>query len=365
MRFAFRHELENLQPYPPGKPVEEVQRNYGLTEIVKLASNENPYGPSPLAVKAMQDELANLHYYPESGCYYLRNKLAEHHGVEADRLIFGNGSDEVVALLTMAFLSVGTNIVCSQHTFIRYEMGAMSMGAATRHVPLKDWHHDVDGLLAAIDAETRFVFIGNPDNPVGTALNANETRRLLENVPPNVLVVLDEAYYEFAKDDEDYPDSVSWLADFPNLVISRTFSKAYGLAGIRLGYALGHPDVWNALDRVRPPFNVNRLAQVGAMAALDDADHLRRTIDGNRAEKLRLYEGLKGLGLEFVESRTNFVLVNMKRPALPLYESLLQRGVIVRPMGIYQLPQHLRVSVGLPHENDAFIAALAQVLQNQ
>lgn len=364
MLFPFREELADLQPYPPGKPIEEVQREHGLTEVVKLASNENPYGPSPLAVEAIAGQLKDLHLYPESGCYYLRNKLAGRLGVAPENLIFGNGSDEIVALLAMAFLDNTHNIVCSERTFIRYEMGATSMGATTRHVPMRDWKHDVDALAAAVDNSTRFLFLANPDNPVGSAVPAVDVRRLLETVPSSIIVVLDEAYYEYARAWDEYPDSVQWLTEFPNLVITRTFSKAYGLAGIRVGYAMGNPEIWNAVDRVRPPFNVNRLAQEAAMAAMDDHGHLARTVDGNAEGLAFFYNAFQGLGLEYVQSYANFVLVNMKRPALPVYESLLRHGVIVRPMGIYKLPEHLRISVGLQRENEIFIDALTDVLKS-
>lgn len=364
MLFPFRPELENLQPYPPGKPIEEVEREYGITNIVKLASNENPYGPSPRATEAIAQELAQLHLYPESGCFYLRKELAAHLGVEEPYLFFGNGSDEIVALMTMAFLDETSNVVCSERTFIRYEMGATSMGSRTKHVPMKDWHHDVDGLFAAVDTDTRFVFVANPENPVGSAVSGAEICRLLEGVPANVMVVLDEAYYEFARDWADYPDSVAMLREFPNLVILRTFSKAYGIAGIRLGYAMANPEVWSVVDRVRPPFNVNRLAQAGALAAIKDVEHLRKTVEGNAAGRQYLYESFDGLGLEYVPSHANFVLVNMKRPAIPVYESLLRHGVIVRPMGFYQLPEHLRVSVGLEQENRSFVDALIRVLKS-
>lgn len=363
MLFPFRNELADLQPYPPGKPIEEVQREHGLTEVVKLASNENPYGPSPKAVEAAASELKNLHLYPESGCYYLRNKLAAQLGVSADNLIFGNGSDEIVALMAMAYLDPDSNVVCSERTFIRYEMGATIMGATTKHVPMQDWRHDVDALADAVDGNTRFIFLANPDNPIGSAVGSAEVRRLLEKIPPSVIVVLDEAYYEYARAWDEYPDSIKWLSDFPNLVITRTFSKAYGLAGIRVGYAVGQPDIWNVVDRVRPPFNVNRLAQEAAIAALDDHAHLEKTVSGNAAGLRYFYEAFDALGLEYVKSYANFVLVNMKRPALPVYESLLRRGVIVRPMGMYNLPEHLRISVGLPGENKIFVDALTNVLQ--
>jgi histidinol-phosphate aminotransferase len=363
MHFPFRHALEALQPYPPGKPVEEVQREFGLTDIVKLASNENPYGPSPLALEAIAREASELHLYPESGAHYLRHKLAERLHVKPEYLLFGNGSDEVVAMLAMAYLEPGTNIVCSDLSFIRYEMGATSMGADTKHVRMKGWRHDIQGLVAAIDEQTRFLFVGNPDNPVGSAITADELEQLLAGVPSRVMVALDEAYFEYASSWPDYPDSIKLLQRYPNLVVLRTFSKAYGLAGLRIGYGIAHPDIWDAVERIRPPFNANRMAQAAAIAALDDADHLRRTRDGN-AEGLRyLYTQLDALGLEYVPSYANFVLIDLKRPAMPVYEQLLRRGVIVRPMGMYKLPNHLRVSVGLSRENEIFVAALGEVLQ--
>jgi len=364
MHFQHRPQLASLKPYPPGKPIEEVQREQGISEVTKLASNENPYGPSPLALNALADHLHELHLYPESGCYYLRRKLAEKLQVAPETLFFGNGSDEIVALMTTAFLDDKTSIVCSEHTFVRYEMGAAAMGAEIRHVPLRNWCHDVDGLLAALDDTTRMVFIANPENPVGAAIPASEVRRLVENLPSNVIFVLDEAYYEFARGWDEYPDSISWLGDFPNLVITRTFSKAYGLAGLRVGYALGNPEIWNIVDRIRPPFNVSRMAQEGALAALDDTAHLERTVSGNRAGLQYFYTEFEKLGLEYVPSHANFVLVDMKRPAPAVYESLLRHGIIVRPMGIYNLPQHLRISVGLPRENEILVAALTQVLHS-
>lgn len=363
MKIHFRKALEALQPYPPGKPIESVQREYGLSYVAKLASNENPYGPSPKALEAIAKEAPLLHLYPESNCYYLREKLAKIHGVEDEHLFFGNGSDEIVALLTMTILEDTDNIVCSEHSFIRYEMGATSMGSKTKHVPLKDWQHDVDALIAAIDDNTRCVFVANPENPIGSAISHTEIEKLLLAVPQDVLVILDEAYYEFAKDWADYPKSLELYKKHPNLVILRTFSKAYGLAGLRLGFAIGSPELWSAIDRIRPPFNVNRLAQAACLAALDDTDHLNRTIKGNSEGREYLYTELKRLNIEFVPSYTNFILMNMKRPALPVYEYLLRRGAIIRPMGIYKLPNHLRVSVGLTEENKFFIETLSQALQ--
>lgn len=364
MQFPYRKALQSLQPYPPGKPVEEVQREFGLNDIIKLASNENPYGPSPKALEAIAAEARDLHLYPESGAHYLRQKLAERLEVPADHLLFGNGSDEVVAMLAMAYLEPGTNIVCSDLAFIRYEMGATSMGAETKHVPMKDWRHDVDGLASAVDENTRFLFLANPDNPVGSAVTAAEIDRLVEKVPPHTMIVFDEAYYEYARDWADYPDSVRLQRSHPNIIVLRTFSKAYGLAGLRIGYGIAAPEIWDAVDRIRAPFNVNRMAQGAAIAALDDSEHLRRTIEGNAAGREYLYRELEKLDIPYVPSMANFILMDLKRPALPVYESLLRRGVIVRPMAMYRLPNHLRVSVGLPRENEIYIESLRTVLQD-
>jgi histidinol-phosphate aminotransferase len=365
MTHPFRKALQGLAPYPPGKPVEEVQREFGLKSVVKLASNENPIGPSPLALKAIVEEVGQLNVYPESGCHYLRQKLAARLNVPPEWLLFGNGSDEVVALLAMAFLEPGDNIVCSDLAFIRYEMGATSMGADTIHVPVKNWRHDVDGFLKAVNDKTQFVFFANPDNPVGTSITAADVERLLNNIPSSVMVVIDEAYYEFACEKPDYPRSLDYLREKNNVIVLRTFSKAYGLAGLRLGYGVARPWVWDAVDRVRPPFNVNRLAQAGAMAAMDDTEHLRKTIETNDTGKAYLYAELATMGIEYIPTDANFILMNLSRPAGPVFDALLRLGVITRPMGMYKLPDFLRVSIGLPHENEVFCDSLRRVLSSR
>lgn len=361
MRFLYREELQPLVPYPPGMPIEEVQRQYGLTEVVKLASNENPCGPSPRAVEALKAEAPELHRYPESACYYLRSELAGRLGVPPEHLIFGAGSDEIVALMALAYLRPGDNIVTSDHAFIRYEMGATMMGAATRKVQRKDWRADVDALLAAVDSSTRFVFIANPDNPLGTGISAAEVERLLNGLPASVVLVLDEAYFEYACDTPDYPNSMGLAQRFPNLVVTRTFSKAYGLAGLRIGYAIAQPDFWDPVERVRPPFNVSRAAQAAALAALSDTEHLRKSRETNRQGMAVLQEKLAAMGLDTVPSAGNFLLVEFGAAAPQVFDALLRRGVIVRPVGIYQLPNHLRISIGLPGENQVFVRALEQV----
>ena len=362
MTIPFRSALKALAPYPPGKPAAELQRELGLPRIVKLASNENPWGPSPKALAALQAALPELNLYPESGCHVLRYTLSTRLGVPADHLLFGNGSDEIVGLLAAAFLEPGDNIVVSRPSFIKYEMGGQMMGAEIRRVPMVDWKHDCAGLAAAADGRTKFIFVANPDNPVGSAVAAGEIDTLLAGAPKTSLVVLDEAYYEFAAAWADYPDGMALAKAHDNVVVMRTFSKAYGLAGLRVGYAVARPWVWDAVDRIRPTFNVNSLAQVAAAAALDDADHLTRTVDGTESGRAALDAALRGRGFEPVPSLANFLLVDFRRPAMALYEALLREGVIVRPMGMYGLSSHLRISVGLPEENDFFLAALDKVL---
>lgn len=356
----FRSALENLAPYPPGKPIEEVQREYGLADIVKLASNENPLGPSPLAVKAARKELAEAHLYPESACHYLRQKLSQRLAIAPESLMFGNGSDEIVAMLALAYLEPEMNIVCSDLAFVRYSMGATMMGAETRFVPMRDWKHDPDAMIAAVDDSTRFVFFDNPNNPVGTGITQTQVEHLLSSVSPDVLVVIDEAYYEFARGEKNYPDSLALQQRFPNLIILRTFSKAFGLAGLRVGYGIAAPEIWGPVDCVRPPFNVNRIAQAAAVAALDDERHVARTVRNNTRGRKYLYREFKRLGFDYVPTQANFIIFDARVHCGELYEKLLRRGVIVRPMAMYNLPTHLRVSIGRPQENEKFIDALSR-----
>jgi histidinol-phosphate aminotransferase len=360
---AHRDALDSLTPYPPGKPTEEVQRELGLSTVVKLASNENPYGPSPLAVEAFRAAAVDLHIYPEGGCHYLRQGLAEFLGVDPADLFFGNGSDEILALVTQALLEPGTSIVCTDWSFVRYRMGAQAMGAEVRLIPVKNWLPDFKAMAAAIDESTRIVFVGSPDNPTGCGPSHAALAEFAASLPESVLLVIDEAYYEFACHHPDYPRSLEIRAIHPATTIMRTFSKAYGLAGLRVGYSVGPASLWNLVDRIRPPFNVNRPAQAAALAALKDTAHVRKTVDGTLVGLRALEDLCRDLKLEFVPSQANFLLIDTHRDAASLYGQLLSRGVIVRPMAMYGPKTFLRVSIGLPEENLALAKALREVIE--
>lgn len=354
--------IRAIAPYVPGKPSSELAREMGLDErdIVKLASNENPLGPGPAAVAAMQAAILDIARYPDGNGFEMKRALSAHYGVDTARLVLGNGSNDVLELAGRTFLSPGTSGVYSQHAFAVYPLTVQAQGATHIQVPARDFGHDLDAMLAAIRDDTRVVFVANPNNPTGTFLPGSELQRFLALVPRRVIVVLDEAYTEFLPDADRY-DSLSWLDAHPNLVVSRTFSKAFGLAGMRVGFAVGHPDVADLMNRVRQPFNVNSVAQAGAIAALGDADYLARSRKLNAEGMAQIVDGVTRLGLRHIPSRGNFVCVHVGA-AGQVYGELLRRGVIVRPVGGYGMPEWLRVSIGLPTENERFLTALADVL---
>lgn len=351
-----------IAPYQPGKPISELARELGLAEadIVKLASNENPLGPSPLALAAAQDALHDMALYPDGAGFALKAKLSEKFGVAANQIVLSNGSNDVLDMAARAFLSPGTSSVHSEHAFAVYPIATQTVGAQSIVVPARDYGHDLAAMRAAIRDDTRVLWIANPNNPTGTFLPWAEIEAFLETVPPHVLVVLDEAYGEYLPPAERC-DTAAWLTRFPNLLISRTFSKAYGLAGLRVGYGLGHPEVIDLLNRVRHPFNVNLPALAAAEAALDDAEFLARSYALNSAGMAQLVAGLAGLGIETVPSKGNFLLAKVG-DAARINTELLKRGVIVRPVANYGLPEFLRVSVGLAGQNARFLDALSVVL---
>jgi histidinol-phosphate aminotransferase len=344
--------VRGLEPYVPGKPVEELEREYGVRGALKLASNENPIGPSPRAVAAMAGVLADSAFYPDGSGYSLRHALAARHGVAAGQITLGNGSNDVLVMLAEAFLTPRTEAVHSEYAFLVYDLAIRGTGATARVAPAlppgvesQPYGHDLGAMRALIGPRTRLVFIANPNNPTGTWLEAGALRAFLESVPPTVVVVVDEAYAEYVEG-IDYPPTLSWLETFPNLVVTRTFSKIHALAGLRVGYAVSHPQVAELLNRVRQPFNVNSVGQAAALACLEDDEHLLRSRAVNRDGLAVIGRGLAALGVRTVPSVANFVLAELDRPAGPVYERLLRAGVIVRPVANYGLPGHLRISIG-------------------
>jgi len=353
--------IRAIAPYQPGKPISELERELGITGIVKLASNENPLGCSPLAMAAMQEAFKTISLYPDGNGFELKDALFKRYGIEHARIVLGNGSNDMLELAARAFLTVGDKAVYSDHAFAVYPLATQAVGAAGISVPAVNYGHDLDAMRnAAVEQQAKLVFIANPNNPTGTFLSAAALLDFLRALPSNILVVLDEAYNEYLPEECRY-DSVAWLKKFPNLIVSRTFSKAYGLAGLRVGYAFADVQVADMMNRVRQPFNVNSVAQAAAVAALQDEDFVRRTNELNRRGMGQIMQGLGKLGLEFIPSYGNFISFKISN-GMKMYRRLLELGVIVRPIAGYDMPDYLRVSIGTENENEKFLSVLAQAL---
>lgn len=356
--------IARLVPYVPGKPIEEVQRELGLQDVVKLASNENPLGPSPKALEAIAATVPKLHLYPDISSRDLRFALAKKLAVAPESLVFGNGSDDIIHLLGVTFLEPGDEVVQAHPSFMRYEAAALLNNALCQKVPLTpEWGYDVAALQHAIGPRTRLLFVANPNNPTGTILTRSEIETLLERLPQRAILVIDEAYYEYATGLPEYPECLDLVQAGLNVVLLRTFSKAYGLAGLRVGYGIMRPEIASLLERTREPFNVNLLAQVAAAAALEDNDFVAKTVAVNEEGKRALYAGLGELGLTYTPTYGNFVFVDVGRDGRAVAEALLGRGVIVRFSTEFASPTHLRVSIGTPAQNARFLEALREVLE--
>lgn len=360
------HGVQGLQPYQPGKPIAELQREYGVTEVVKLASNENPLGISPKAGEAVTAALAEAHRYPDGNAYYLKRALAEHHGVEPDRITLGNGSNDILDLVARVFLGPGRSAVYAQYAFAIYALATQTVGARGIGVPAlpadhpeQPCGHDLQAMADAVTDDTRVVFVANPNNPTGNWCDRSAVEAFLARIPRDVIVVMDEAYIEYATMD-GFPDATAYLQDYPNLVVTRTFSKAYGLAGLRVGYALSCAAIADLMNRVRHPFNANALGQAAATAALGDHAFIERSVALNGAERPRVEKALTDLGYRCLPSAGNFICVDVGDGAA-VNEALLRRGVIVRPLGGYGLPRCLRVSIGTAAENDRMLSAMSEI----
>lgn len=360
--------VRELAPYQPGKPIAELQRELGFDHIVKLASNENPLGPSPKALEALQRTIGDIALYPDGSGFELKRALAAALNVNSVQITLGNGSNDVLELVARTFLPPACRAVFSVHAFAVYPIVTQAVGAVGVAAAAHDgtdgprYGHDLAALAQAVDEDTRVVFIANPNNPTGTYLPGTQLRSFLAGLPDHVIAVVDEAYLEYVVA-ADYQSVLHWLPDFPNLIVTRTFSKAYGLAGLRVGFAVSSAEVADLLNRVRQPFNVNTLALAAAEAALDDRDHLAKTVAMNQTGLAQLAHAFAERGLSYIPSVGNFIAVDLGRPAAPVFESLLREGVIVRPIANYGLPNHLRITVGTEQENKEFLRALDRVLR--
>jgi histidinol-phosphate aminotransferase len=354
--------IRSLIPYEPGKPIEEVEREYGIAQSVKLASNENPLGPSPKALAALRAKLDQLHLYPDGDCFYLKNRLAKKLAVAPENLIFGNGSNEIIELAARTFLRPGDEAVMAEQAFVVYQLIVQAVGGKSKQVPLRSFTHDLNAIAEAVSPQTRMVFLANPNNPTGTIFRRDEWDRFLDKVSAEVLLIVDEAYFEYVQD-AGYPDSLKYHTEGRAILTLRTFSKLYGLAGLRIGYGVAPKELISMMQRVRQPFNVNAAAQWAALAALDDVDHVRRSLEVNRQGLEYLQSEFAKLGLAHVPSHGNFILVRVGK-GQEIFQQLLTQGVIVRPMGAYKFPEYVRVTVGTMEENRKFIDALERVIKN-
>ena len=360
--------VQGLTPYLPGKPIDELERELGITDTLKLASNENSLGPSKEVQNALANEISSLHLYPDGSAHKLRHRLAQEHQVEMHQVTLGNGSNDVLELIARAFLTDQDSAVFSEYAFAVYPIVVQAIGARANIAkaissdnPFMPYGHDLEKILKAVDDRTKVIFLANPNNPTGTWIEPSDLYDFLTKVKENIIIVLDEAYFEYMPETLK-PDSIKWLSEFPNLIVTRTFSKIHALAGLRVGYAVSNNQIADLLNRVRQPFNVNTMAQVAACAALDDSAHVIQSMIINTQGLKQLMIGFDELGLSYIPSIGNFISVDMKQDAAPLYDALLHEGVIVRPVANYGLPNHLRITVGNQQQNERVLMALDTVL---
>ena len=353
--------IARILPYQPGKPIAELERELGIRGIIKLASNENSLGPSPRVLELLPT-FTDMYRYPDGNGFALKQALSRFHNISADQLTLGNGSNDILDLVARAFVTERDQVIFSEHAFAIYKLVTLSVGAEGIETPARNFGHDLDAMREAVTDKTRLIYIANPNNPTGTWLESGELRRFLDRLPENIIVLMDQAYYEYAVGPE-YPNCIEWLDDYPNLVVSRTFSKAYGLAALRVGYGISHSHIADLMNRVRQPFNVNSIALYLAEAALEDQEHISRSVAFNERGMEQLVKWLDSTGLRYLPSRANFLCIDLDTQAQGIYQGLLKEGVIVRPIESYGMPRHLRVTIGNEMENDRFVSALGRVLE--
>lgn len=356
-----REIIKSISPYIPGKPISDVKRELGLNNVIKLASNENPLGPSKYVLEALANSLEELSRYPDGNCTELKNKLAKKFDVKPSQVLFGAGSDEITQFIAAVFLNNGDNSIMAIPTFPRYETVSKVMGAMPIEIPLKNYKHDLDAFLSNINEKTKIIWICNPNNPTGTIIEKDGLYSFLKKVPKDIVVVVDQAYIEYI-DNPNYPDAKQYLDEFPNLIVLQTFSKIYGLASFRIGFAISSEEIIEKLNRVRPPFNVNHLAQIAAYYALDDIDYINAVKELNKISLEYLYNEFKSLNLNFIESYANFVMVDVKTDSTEIFNKLLRKGIIVRPGNAFGMSSFIRVTTGTMDENKLFIKNLVEVL---
>ncbi|MBI5207939.1 MAG: histidinol-phosphate transaminase [Candidatus Firestonebacteria bacterium] len=357
----YRKCILNIEPYRPGKPIKEVERELGLKNCYKLASNENLLGPSKKALVSIKNSFKEINYYPDGSGYYLRNEISRRLEIPPDQILLGNGSDELLQIIGLTFINPLDEVIVSREGFVRYQMVVDIMDGKNVFVNMKDHYYDLQAIIKSITNKTKLIFIANPNNPTGTAIYANEMNEFIDKIPDNIVVVLDEAYYEFT-DKKKFPDSLSYIRQNKKVIVLRTFSKVYGLAGLRLGYALSLPEIVKNMNKVRCPFNVNSIAEIAAISALNDREHLKKTQNIIKEEKKFLYTELDKIGVKYLRSETNFILMYLGNTALSIYESMLRSGIIIRPMEMYNLSEWLRVTIGTHYMNQKFIKKLKKLL---
>ncbi len=355
--------LQDIKPYTPGKPIEEVKRELGIDDVIKLASNENPIGPSKKAVEKMKDAIEKVNLYPDGTCFYLKQEIAKAKGVDNSQIIVGNGSDEIIKLLAEAFIEPGENAIMADPSFSEYDFAVTLMGGSLKKIPLTDtFTHDLDAMLAAIDDKTKMIFICNPNNPTGTIVNKEQVDAFMSKVPDDVIVIFDEAYHEYAVS-EDYPHGLDYVKDgWANVVVMYTFSKIYGLAGLRVGYSIASEPLLSWVYRTREPFNVNAVAQAGAIGAIHDDEHLEMSRKVNNEGAEYIYGELADMGLPYVKTNTNFIWININQDCVPVFDKMMKKGVIIRTGNVFGYQNYIRVTVGTMDENKRFIQTLREVL---
>lgn len=358
----FKKELSNLKPYVPGKPIEEVKKEYGLKDVIKLASNENPLGPSPKAIEAVRNELQNINIYPDAGAIALRQELAKKYDLDYDNIVVGNGGEQILQIIAQTFINPGDEAIMAKTTFSIYGNTVLHMGGNPVRIPLKNNKHDFEGFVGKINEKTKLIYVCNPNNPLGNIMTKDEVNYLIKNVPEDVVIVFDEAYYDYARVNPDYPNSIDILKDRQNVIILRTFSKVAGIAAVRVGFALTSKKIATEMSKVKGVFNVNRLAQAAAMGALKDKDHIDKTVKLNYKSLGMMEKTFNSLGLEYIKSNANFIFVNTTMNSKIVFEELMKKGIIIRPGYLWGWDNWIRVSTGTIEQTEKFLLELKEIL---